>query len=321
MTGPGAIQKPTVFLSHAATDEPIARVIQEELRRIFANGVEVFVTSVPGVVTPGADWLSAIRTKLDGAHAVIVIITPVSINRPWIWFEVGASWSRMEQGEGRILPVCVPEIDKGELPEPLSRLHALSLGRAAETKLLFQTLCDHFGFGSMTGFKHSTIKAKLPKYPDLRVAESDLGSGTIYTGPYGGYTDAELIEVLDDRFVLLEWRRYSSAISPDWRRYLFNQELVHFREVDEEFDLPPGTARRLLVPVVTQRYEARTTQVTENTVRFEHWVPPAYEGYTLGELKEDAEERGLDVNAIVSDKKGSAAKAALTKALEADDQV
>jgi hypothetical protein len=43
-----AIKKPTVFLSHAATDEPIVRVLHDEITRIFANGVDVFATSVPG---------------------------------------------------------------------------------------------------------------------------------------------------------------------------------------------------------------------------------------------------------------------------------
>ena len=68
MTGPapGAITKPTVFLSHAATDEPIARVIHDEIRRIFAKGVNVFTSSVPGVVTPGADWLKGDQEQPRG---------------------------------------------------------------------------------------------------------------------------------------------------------------------------------------------------------------------------------------------------------------
>jgi len=272
VVGPGAIDKPTVFLSHAATDEPIAHVIHGEIERIFAKGVAVFTSSVPGVVRPGADWLKAIRANLDKAHAVIVLITPVSINRPWIWFEVGASWSRMEQGEGVILPVCVPEIDKGNLPEPLNRLEALSLGKAAETKLLFSTLKDQFQFGSLKGFSHAKIKAKLPKYPDLRVAESDLQSGSIYTGPYEGYSEKELAEVIDERFVLPAWQSYNERYvwsgADHWRKYLFTEQLVHFRDVDERLNLPLGTAHRLLVEVVTKRYPAEVSQQSDNTVRF-----------------------------------------------------
>jgi hypothetical protein len=68
MTGPGAPAKPTVFLSHAVTDEPIAKVIHDEIRRIFANGVNVFASSVPGVVKPGKDWLKEIRVNLESGQ-------------------------------------------------------------------------------------------------------------------------------------------------------------------------------------------------------------------------------------------------------------
>jgi len=88
---PGRIKKSTLFISHAVTDEPIAAIVKAEIDRVFARGVNVFASSIPGTVKPGSDWLRAIRKNLDDASAVAVLITPVSINRPWIWFEVGAS--------------------------------------------------------------------------------------------------------------------------------------------------------------------------------------------------------------------------------------
>ena len=241
MAGPGAIEKPTVFLSHAVTDEPIAKVIHGEIRRIFANGVEVFASSVPGVVRPGKDWLREIRDNLNAATAVIVIITPVSINRPWVWFEVGASWSRMEAGEGVILPLCVPEIDKASLPEPLGRLQAMSLGKAAETKAVFQALVDQFGFGAIKGFRHSSIKAKLPRYDELPVANADLKSGSIYDGPYEGYSRAELLEVVDDELVRPRWEYFEATSFASNADSMFGGQLLHFHKLDESLHLPLGT--------------------------------------------------------------------------------
>ena len=268
MAGPGAIDKPTVFISHAVTDEPIARVVRDEIKRIFANGVEVFASSVPGVIEPRAEWLGKIRESLSAATAVIVIVTPTSINRPWVWFEVGASWSKMEEGAGRIIPLCVPEVDKGSLPEPLGRLQAMSLGSAAETKEVFSVLIEQFGFGKIKGFRHASIKAKLPKYDDLAVADADLQSGTLYTGPYEGYSEVELALVVDDKIVKPNWEsydRFPNAASPN----IFRRRLLHFRQVDEEFDLPPGTAKFLLSGVVVHNYPAEVSQETENTVRFD----------------------------------------------------
>ena len=267
MPGPGAIDKPTVFISHAATDQPIARVIHDEIRRIFADGVEVFASSVPGVIKPGSEWLKEIRDNLTAATAVIVIVTPTSINRPWIWFEVGASWSKMEDGEGRILPVCVPEVDKGSLPEPLGRLHAMSLGSAVETKEVFQALVDQFDFGKITGFRHASIKAKLPKYDTLAVADADLQSGAIYTGPYEGYTDRELRLVIDDEIVEPAWSELEESAFPSSRN-LFRGPLLHFRQLDQRFEFPPETTKELLETVVTGLYPAKVIHRTENTISF-----------------------------------------------------
>jgi TIR domain len=268
---PGAISKPVVFISHAATDEPIAAIIKAEIDRVFARGVKVFASSIPGTVQPGADWLRSIRENLDAAAAVVVLITPVSINRPWIWFEVGASWSRMEFEQGRIYPLCAPEVDLGDLPEPLGRLQALSLGKAEHIKLLFSALTEQFGFGNMKGFKGSTIKSRLPKYRELKVSEADVASGTLYRGPYEGYSPEELREVIDDELVGKAWQNLNSyaALYDGPRSSLFNGKLIHYREIDQRLHLPHGTARALLNEVVTSRYAASVAQQWENSVRFE----------------------------------------------------
>jgi hypothetical protein len=267
MAGPGAIEKPTVFISHAVTDEPIVKVVRDEIKRIFADGVEVFASSVPGEIQPGAEWLKDIRDNLSAATAVIVIVSPTSINRPWVWFEVGASWSKMEEGVGRIIPVCVPEIDKGSLPEPLGRLQAMSLGKAAETREVFKALIDQFDFGKMAGFRYSAIKAKLPKYDDLPVADVDLRSGTLYGGPYEGYSDEELALVVDDRIVKPNWDFGTQGPRAGLDK-IFRDQLLHFRELDADFQLPPGTAKRFLAEIVKGSYPARVTKETDNTIRF-----------------------------------------------------
>jgi hypothetical protein len=280
VASPAAIEKPTVFLSHAATDQPVARVIHDEIRRIFANGVTVYASSVPGVVKPGQDWLASIRDNLTAATAVIVLVTPISINRPWIWFEVGASWSKMEQGAGLILPLCYG-VEKGDLPEPLGRLQAMSLSKAAETKEVFRSLVDTFGFGNMKGFRHTALTAKLPKYNDIPVAESDLRSGTLYDGPFEGYSDAELREVIDDNYLHPRWSNWREFSYHKPRSNLFNGKLVHFREFDADMGLPPGAGKRLLEAVATSRYPTKAVYRTENTVRF-------------STLTEDEEDRWLE---------------------------
>jgi len=249
--------KPVIFISHATTDNPIVDLLKSQIDRVFARGVYVFASSVPGVIKPGRLWLDEIKNNLEIASAVIVLVTPVSINRPWIWFEVGASWSKMSEGQRRIYPLCVPEINFNDLPAPLNSLQALSLGKAKDVRLFFQELCDEFGFGNLKGFKSSIITDHLPKYSDLKINQEDLKAGTIYSGPYEGYSDSELGEILIDEYLYKEYsifrgdktdsllKELSGPIAPP-RDTIFHGRLIHFREVDERLKLPLGTSKRLL---------------------------------------------------------------------------
>ena len=96
------ITKPTLFISHASSDAEFANSVKQEVEKVFANGVSVFCTSSPGAIPVGVDWLADIEKKLGVAQAVIAIITPVSIERPWVWFEIGATWSKGRSGDCRI---------------------------------------------------------------------------------------------------------------------------------------------------------------------------------------------------------------------------
>ena len=87
------ITKPVLFISHASSDGEFANAVKQEVEKVFANGISVFCTSSPGAISVGSDWLSNIEEKLGVAKAVIAIVTPVSIERPWLWFEIGATWS------------------------------------------------------------------------------------------------------------------------------------------------------------------------------------------------------------------------------------
>jgi hypothetical protein len=261
------IEKPTIFISHATSDAEFAVVIQREIEKVFANGVTVFCTSSPGAIAAGGDWLHEIEQKLNSAHAVIAIVTPVSIERPWLWFEVGATWSKGRQGDCRIYPLCTKEIVLSDLPAPLNRLQALSLARAVDLKLLFESLIEQFGFGNIKAFKASTIIARVPKYSSVKVTEVDLAERAFYNGKYTGYSDDELVAVLAEYVVGPDYRARNDYFQSIDSNLCFGK-LLHFRQLDKQYDLPPGTCKRLLVTAAAG-FGLLPTTLTENTVRFE----------------------------------------------------
>ncbi len=262
-------QQPVIFISHASTDKPIAEIIKSQIDLVFSNKVYVFVSSVPGVIKPGSDWLNDIKLNLEKAKAVIVLITPVSINRPWIWFEVGASWAKMIDKKSKIYPICVPKVELSKLPEPLNRLNAISLGDIEQINAFLQTLCEQIGPGNLKNYNASIIQSNLPNYTDLRVDEVDVLSGALYTGPYQVYKDEELKEVIDEEYLQMEYIRYSEIPTLDIHadKILFTGKLIHFRELDEKLKLPPGTSKKLLKEVA-ERYRLKIVGEWENSIRF-----------------------------------------------------
>lgn len=263
------IEKPKIFISHATSDGDFANAVKQEIEKVFANGVSVFCTSSPGSITVGTDWLSSIEGSLETSKAVIALVTPTSIERPWLWFEIGATWSKGRTGETRIYPLCAPEINLSDLPSPLDRLQALSMGKAADLKLLFEALINQFGFGKISSFRASNITQRIPKYKDVKVKEIDLNEKSFYSGKYSGYTDEELMEVIDTQFFLPDHKkslRYSTLYQ-NREDLIHNGKLIHFKQVDKQFDLPHGTAKRLLNSVA-ERYELEPEMEKENIVRY-----------------------------------------------------
>ena len=273
------ITRPRLFISHATSDGEFANAVKQEIEKVFANGVNVFCTSSPGTIPAGTDWLSDIEDKLESAQAVIAIVTPVSIERPWLWFEIGATWAKGRSGDCRIYPVCAPEINLLELPSPLDRLQALSMGKAQDLKLLFDALIQQFGFGKISSFRASNITKRIPKYENVKIVESDLEEVTFYSGRYTGYGDDDLMEVIDTRLFRAELDRFAEYTPlPQGREALIqNGKLLHFREIDRSLDLQRGTARRLLNKVA-ERYNLSPHLETDNLVRY------FYESNDTGQL-------------------------------------
>lgn len=258
-----------MFISHASSDGEFATVLQSEIQKFFADGVNVFCTSSPGAISASSDWLGKIEENLNTAQAVIVIVTPVSIERPWLWFEVGASWLRARKNELAIYPLCAPEVDFNDLPSPLDRLQALSMGKAIDLKLLFEGLIQQFGFGKISSFRASNISKRIPKYSNVKLNEIDIQERSLYSGEYSGYSDEELMEILVTNYFTPEFHNKIDypSLYQEREKNIYNGKLVHFRKIDQKYNLPPGTSKRLLVETA-KGFGLEPELLKENIVRF-----------------------------------------------------
>src|SRR5438876_11127667 len=105
---------------------------------------------------------------------------------------------------------------------------------------------------------------------DVKVADVDLNERKLYSGPYVGYSDDELSQVLITEFLEPEFESHMKyPILHDAREKTVNRgKLLHFRRLDAKMDLPPGTSHRPRVPLAP-RYHLKSDFLTDTIVRFD----------------------------------------------------
>lgn len=103
-----------VFVSHATADKWIATTFCE---KIDATGASSFRDDRD--INGGDSIPETIRTKIQVSRELVVLLSPDSIERPWVLLEVGAAWGRRKNY--RIVPVlchvsfdAIPDIIEGK---------------------------------------------------------------------------------------------------------------------------------------------------------------------------------------------------------------
>jgi hypothetical protein len=109
----------TVFVSHATADKWIAKRICDAIEQ---TGAATFRDDRD--IEGGDSIPDKIRTQLLQASELLVLMTPNSVNRPWVLLEIGAFWGR--KGNSRIVPVLYL-VDVSNIPEHIASIKAVHL--------------------------------------------------------------------------------------------------------------------------------------------------------------------------------------------------
>jgi len=134
--------KPLFFISHAHHDALIANWFKRKIINFFAKTVDVFVSSMPEDNQKGKKWFDeTLIPKLQQCDIFISLMTPVSIKKHWMWFELGIVWSKTIKAN--IYPICLG-VEASLIPMPLSELQATVLNREADEEMtaLFKSWSD-----------------------------------------------------------------------------------------------------------------------------------------------------------------------------------
>ena len=97
---PVSSSSPLVFISHDSRDAALAEAFSKILSSVSAGVLKSFRSSdhrTTQGIEYGVEWYPAIRTKLAEAGDVVAILTPRSLERPWILFECGIAHGKLDE--------------------------------------------------------------------------------------------------------------------------------------------------------------------------------------------------------------------------------
>jgi TIR domain len=119
-----------VFISYAAGDTGIADELRGDLER---NGLRCFMAEKD--IQIATEWQDSIRKALMGSKRILVLLTPRSINRPWVLMETGAAWAL-----GKPLIPALSHVAPNELLDPIRRYQGRVIETTAQRQALVQEL-------------------------------------------------------------------------------------------------------------------------------------------------------------------------------------
>ncbi len=135
-----------IFLSHIHEEAILAQTIQKAIEEEFSGFVEVFVSSDGKTIPAGANFLKRIEDGLINCIGAIYLISPTSVKRNWINFELGAVWiknsiSLKNSGpEIPTIPFCHSGIIPNMLPMPLTNLSSIQANNSSQLELAFKSI-------------------------------------------------------------------------------------------------------------------------------------------------------------------------------------
>jgi TIR domain len=197
-SGTATIDRSKVFLSHAASDEPIASLLKAEIERRLPS-VKVLCSSDPADLPPGTKWSETIQQALQEATMLIFVASERGVQRQWVWFECGTFWFSRR----KIMPLCLGEVRKNSLRPPLSERQAINGDESSDLKTAFDVIATETGLALSDASALQILSEKLKQLDREAVADLSASSGwrgvewkgkfLAYEGPY------ETLPLIEDR--------------------------------------------------------------------------------------------------------------------------
>ena len=133
--------KPLVFISHDSRDADLAEAFSKLLSGISAGILKSFRSSDKKGnqgIEFGVEWYPEVMTQIDSATDVVCLLTPNSLERPWILYEAGVAKGKMNIPVfGVALGIPLAKASTG----PFAQFQNCGEDSDSLTKLVTQLMC------------------------------------------------------------------------------------------------------------------------------------------------------------------------------------
>jgi tetratricopeptide (TPR) repeat protein len=142
-----------IFISLTQQDTEIAEALRTALTDLLGDILEVhFSTSkeAAGGIRHGQDWFQWIVEEVQHCDFALILLTPASVQKPWILWEAGAvHGAAIASGQGDLRKVrpLVFQVDSVHLPSPIkdSKAQYRRGDRLDDVSTLFTEILDQYG--------------------------------------------------------------------------------------------------------------------------------------------------------------------------------
>jgi len=119
-----------IFISYASGDSALAIELKNDLEH---QGLRCFMAEKD--IPIATEWQDTIRAALLGSQRLLILLTPRSLNRPWVLMEAGAAWALGKE----LIPALV-QVAISDLIDPIRRYQARVIETTAQRKAFIKEL-------------------------------------------------------------------------------------------------------------------------------------------------------------------------------------
>jgi hypothetical protein len=140
----------SVFMSFIHEEESAAKHVHDFIHQILGQTINTFISSDKNAIYAGEDWMKRILDELKTTKVLVSMLSPDSVNRPWINFEAGAATAL----QAKVISVCIGGLKINQLPKPYSSLQAVEIDTHEGAYYLISSIAHH-------------LSSPIPKRPDF----------------------------------------------------------------------------------------------------------------------------------------------------------